>query len=149
MQPCSLIKNKELSVKMKKDIPVYEVKDIAIAIVKEENELAQTIWNVYMLNLKETQIEGVLVTSKGYGIVNDEKLLTSTLRHFLDKIAPMSYLKIEPIMEDVFGLTNEFWVSFYHNKILYDKKYIFLAESITQENLITVPLINKPGVMIK
>ncbi|MDQ3193318.1 MAG: hypothetical protein M3Q58_17175 [Bacteroidota bacterium] len=134
---------------MKKDIPVYEVKDIAIAIVKEENELAQTIWNVYMLNLKETQIEGVLVTSKGYGIVNDEKLLTSTLRHFLDKIAPMSYLKIEPIMEDVFGLTNEFWVSFYHNKILYDKKYIFLAESITQENLITVPLINKPGVMIK
>ncbi|HET6244446.1 MAG: hypothetical protein H0V01_06880 [Bacteroidetes bacterium] len=134
---------------MKKDIPVLEVKDIAIAIVKEENELAQTIWNVYMLNLKNMEIEGVLVTSKGYGIVNEKKLTTSTLRHFLDKMAPMSYMKIEPIMEDVFKLNNEYWISFYQNKTLFDKKYIFLAESVTQENLITIPLINKPGVMIK
>ncbi len=134
---------------MKKDIPDYKVEDIAIAIVKEENELAQTIWNVYLLNLKNSKIESVLVTSKGYGIVNEEKVITSTLRHFLDTVDSMSYAKIEPIMEDVFGLSNEYWISFYHNTLLYDKKYVFLAESITKENLITVPLINKPGVMIK
>lgn len=134
---------------MKKDIPIYEVKDIAIAVVKEENELAQTVWNVYMLNLKNKPIEGILVTSKGYGLVNGEKIVTSTLRHFLDTLPPQSFMKIEPIMEDVFGLNNEYWISFYQHKILYDKKYIFLAESITEDNLISIPLINKPGVMIK
>jgi HJR/Mrr/RecB family endonuclease len=134
---------------MKKDIPFYEVEDVAIAIVKEENELGQTVWNVYMLNLKSNSIEGVLVTSKGYGEMNGEKIKTSTLRHFLDTIGPKSFVKIEPIMEDLFGLNNEYWISFYLNKEIYDKKYIFLAESITDNNLINIPLINRPGVMIK
>jgi CRISPR/Cas system-associated exonuclease Cas4 (RecB family) len=134
---------------MKKDIVFPEVEDIAIAIVKEENELAQIEWNAYMINLKQKPIEGVLVTSKGYGEINGKKVLTSTLRHFLDVIEAKSYSKIEPVIEDVFGLNNEYWISFYLNKTIYDKKYIFLPESITEENLINIPLINKPGVMIK
>jgi hypothetical protein len=134
---------------MKKDIQFPAVEDIAIAVVKEENELAQVEWNVYMLNLKNRPIEGVLVTSKGYGEVNGEKILTSTLRHFLDSMEPRSFSKIEPIIEDVFGLNNEYWISFYENRVIHDKKYIFLPESITAENLITIPLLNKPGVMIK
>ncbi len=133
---------------MKKDIPELKVEDIALSIVKEKNELEETIWNVYVINLKPNAIEGVLVTSKGYGQLNGEPVKTSTLRHFLDTVPGKSYTLIEPIMEDVFGLNNEFWISFFHNKVLYDKKYIFLAESITEKNLINVPLINKEGVVI-
>jgi hypothetical protein len=134
---------------MIKDIPNFQVEDIALAVVKEENELAQTVWNVYLLNLKPKPIEGVLVSSKGYGEINGESVKTSTLRHFLDTLQPKTFSKIEPIMEDVFGLNNEYWISFYLDKVMYDKKYIFLAESITDENLIQIPLINKPGVMIR
>jgi hypothetical protein len=134
---------------MIKDIPNYPVEDIALAVVREENELAQPEWNVYMLNLKPNPIEGVLVTSKGYGIINGESVKTSTLRHFLDTLQPKSFKMIEPIMEDVFGLNNEYWVSFYQNKIMYDKKYVFLPETIIEENFINIPVLNKPGVMIK
>jgi hypothetical protein len=134
---------------MIKDIPNIPVEDIALAIVKEENELAQPEWNVYIVNLKKKPIEGVLVTSKGYGIVNGESVKTSTLRHFLDTLGPMSFSLIEPIMEDVFGLNNEYWVSFYQDKIMYDKKYVFLPETIIEENFITIPVLNKQGVMIK
>ena len=134
---------------MKKDIPQYIVKDIAVAVVKEQNEQGEIIWNVYLLNLKDKPIEGVLVTSKGYGNINGTDLNTSTLRHSLDTIPPKSFKKIEPIMENVFGLSNEYWISFYQNRTLYDKKYIFLAESIKEKHLIKVPLINKKGVMIK
>ena len=134
---------------MKKDIPQYIVKDIAVAVVKEQDEQGGIIWNVYLLNLKDKPIEGVLVTSKGYGNINGTDLNTSTLRHSLDTIPPKSFRKIEPIMENVFGLSNEYWISFYQNRTLYDKKYIFLAESIREEHLIKIPLINKKGVMIK
>lgn len=134
---------------MKKDIIPPEVKDIAVAVVKEKNETSEEVWNVYMLNLKQVAIEGVLVTSTGYGLIQGEGRKTSTLRHFLDTIPASSFAKIEPIMETVFGLNNEFWVSFYINKVMYDKKYIFLAESISETNCITIPLINKKGVMIK
>lgn len=134
---------------MKKDITPPVVEDIAVAVVKEQNELAETEWNVYLLNLKKKQIEGVLVTSQGYGLLNDEDVKTSTLRHFLDELKPFSYSKIEPIVENLFGLNNEYWVSFYVDKVMYDKKYIFLPETIKEENFITIPLINKKGVMIK
>ena len=134
---------------MKKDIIPQIVEDIAVAVVTEENDLGEKEWNVYLLNLKKEKIEGVLVTSKGYGSLDGEEVKTSTLRHFLDEVKAQSFVKIEPIVETVFGLNNEFWVSFYINKIMYDKKYIFLAESITPTNLITIPLINKKGVMIK
>jgi hypothetical protein len=134
---------------MKKDINPPIVEDIALAIVKEQNELGEDEWNVYMLNLKKELIEGVLVTSKGYGSYNGEDVKTSTLRHFLDEMPPRSFTKIEPIMENLFGLNNEYWVSFYINHVMYDKKYIFLAESIREDNFIPIPLIGKKGVMIR
>lgn len=134
---------------MKKDIEFPEVKNIAVAIITETNELNQEEWNVYLINFKNNPIEGVLVSSRGYGELNQEKRATSELRHFLNIIDPKSFVKIEPIVEDVFGLNNEYWVSFYENKQIFDKKFIFLPESITKENLISIPLINKKGVLIK
>ena len=134
---------------MKKDIIPPVVENVAIAVVKEQNELDQTIWNVYLLNFKKEKIEGVLVTSKGYGVYNNEDVKTSTLRHFLDEVNANDFKKIEPIVETVFGLNNEFWVSFFMKNVMYDKKYIFLPETIKDENFILIPLIKKKGVMIK
>lgn len=134
---------------MKKDIHPPEVTDIAITVVKEANENGKDVWNVYLLNLKNKPIEGVLVTSTGYGLIQGEGRKTSTLRHFLDTIPAQSFAKIEPIVEAVFGINNEYWVSFYIDKVMHDKKYIFLAESISEANCINVPLLNKKGVMIK
>jgi hypothetical protein len=134
---------------MIKDIEYPEVKDIAIAIASEENEVGELVWNVYLINLKNELIEGVLVSSKGYGTIDGEAVKTSTLRHFLDEVKPNSFMKVEPIMEDVFRLSNEYWVSFYINKIIYDKKFIFLPETINSEYFTLIPILNKRGVMIK
>ncbi len=134
---------------MKKDIVPPVVEDIAVAVVKELNELNEEEWNVYLLNLKKEKIEGVLVTSKGYGVYNEEEVKTSTLRHFLDIVEANSFKKIEPIVETVFGLNNEYWVSFFQHNVMYDKKYIFLPETVKEENFTPIPILNKKGVMIK
>ena len=134
---------------MKKDILHPPVEDVALVVVKEEDLLAQPEWNVYLVNMRPETIEGVLVTSKGYGNINGEDLKTSTLRHFLDIVPPHSYAKVEQIMDNLFGLNNEYWLSFYLNKLIYDKKYIFLPETIREENFVTIPILNKRGVMIK
>lgn len=134
---------------MLKDIPKLEVENIVIAIVPEENEIAEEIWNVYLINLYDQKIEGVLVSSKGYGVRNGEEVKTSTLRHFIGKVESLDFAKIELIIKDVFGLSNEYWISFYLGKEIYDKKYIFLPESITEENFTMIPFLNKRGVMIR
>ena len=134
---------------MLKDIPKLVVENIIVAIVPEENGLGEQIWSVYLVNLYDQKIEGVLVSSKGYGIRNGEDVKTSTLRHFIGTIEPQDYAKIELIIKDVFGLSNEYWISFYLGKDMYDKKYVFLPESITEENLTAIPVLNKRGVMIR
>lgn len=133
---------------MKEDIDFPKVKDIVLAVVKEADGLEEA-WNVYLVNLKKELIHNVLVTSKGYGLKNGEHVKTSTLRHHFDELKPHDFLKIEPIQKELFGLSNEYWVSFYIDRTIYDKKYVFLAESIKEEHFINIPVINKKGVMLK
>lgn len=133
---------------MKKDIEIPVVEDIAIAVILEEEE-GENRWNVYLLNLKNEPIRNVLIVSKGYGELDGEARSTSTLRYFFDEIPAKEYAKVEPIMDFTFGLSNEYWVSFYIGDTIYDKRYIFLPESISEKNFTHVPLIDIEGVMIK
>ena len=136
---------------MKKDLDIPKVENISVAVVKELNEEKTTeIYNVYLLNLKDTGIKNVLVSSKGYGSNSNtgEEVKTATLRHFIGDVDANDFAKIEPIIEELFGISNEYWVSFYWGGRIHDKKFIFLAESITDDNMINVPLIDKKGVVI-
>jgi len=132
---------------MIKDIVFPEVEDIAVAVVQEIEGLDE--YNVYLINLKNTDIKNVLVTSTGYGVINEEHKKTSTLRHFFEEIKQHDFMTIEPITKEVFGLSNEYWVSFTLNNQLLDKKFVFLAETIVESNFVNVPIINKKGVLIK
>jgi len=132
---------------MLKDINREEVEDIAIAVVPGEND--SNIWEVYMINLKEEGLDNVIVASKGYGMYNGEEVKTSVLRHYLGAFEPLDIRLIEPIQKEVFGLNNEYWVSFYIGTNIFDKKFIFLPESISEDNFTRVPFINRMGVIIR
>lgn len=137
---------------MKKDIPVRKVEQLAVAIIprvdtnlKDETDL----WDVFIINLKQAPIKNVFISSKGYGEIDNEQRKTTTLRHFFKEIPPESAVQIEPIQQVVFQLTNEYWVSFTYEDYMYDKRYVFVIDSITSQNFTTVPIIQRKGVMIR
>ena len=134
---------------MKKDLPVNIVEDLAMAVVFINSTPEVKNWTVYLVNLKDEPINNVLISSKGYGEKDGRMVKTSVLRHFLGDMEAKSFKGVEAIDTEVFGLTNEYWLSYYINGTIYDKKFIFLPESIVDENLIRIPLVDKPGVMIK
>ncbi|MGY3052113.1 hypothetical protein ACVWYG_000300 [Pedobacter sp. UYEF25] len=134
---------------MKADLPENTVEEIGMAVVLMSETPEVKNWTVYLINLKHIEINNVLISSKGYGDKNGKPVKTSVLRHFLGDIKAQSFKGVEAIDTEVFGLTNEYWLSYYVNGTIYDKKFIFLPESIVDENLIKIPLVNKPGVMIK
>jgi len=133
---------------MKKDIEFHEVKNVAVAVVREGGDDSED-WTVYLVNLNDFPLTGVFITSKGYGSVNNEDRKTSELRWFFEQVPPSGVVKVEAIVEDVFALHNEYWVSYYVGREIYDKRFVFLAESIKPENFTTIPVINEKGVMIK
>ncbi|MGB1102850.1 MAG: hypothetical protein ACPG21_04410 [Crocinitomicaceae bacterium] len=136
---------------MRKDIDIPKVEDISVAVVKELNdEKTAEVYNVYILNQKSESIEDVLVSSRGYGQNKStgEKIVSSTLRHYIGTVEKQGFAKIEPIVEEVFGLNNEYWVSFYVDGKIFDKKFIFLPETIVDENMVKIPIMDKMGVII-
>ena len=86
---------------------------------------------------------------KGYGTLDEKKVNTSTLRHFFESIERESHQLIEPISEEVFGLSNEYFVTFYIDNIIYDKKFVFVPDAIKDEHFTKVRIIQKEGVLIK
>lgn len=128
-----------------------KVDNVAVAVVEEVNESKEKMLYAYLLNLRDDIMEGIIVTSAGYGENPEtgERVKTSTLRHSLEVLLPNEAAKIEPIMEDVLGLANEFWVSFWVNETMYDKKFVFLPESIDEKKMKVLPILGQKGVMIK
>jgi len=135
---------------MREELKGPVVENVGVAVIQLENELNEKLYEVYLLNLKEEIIEGIIITCKGYGenAVTGEKVKTATMRHSLEVLLPNEAAKIEPIMEEVFGIANEYWVSFWINDTMYDKKFVFVPESISEKNMKKIPVLGEKGVMI-
>ena len=132
---------------MKEHINFEPVEGVAVAIAVEKNEIGEDIWNVFLLNNNPYYLDNVLVASKGYGIHDGKEVKTSVLRHMFEQVPPKSAVKVEPIDPAIFHITNEYWVSYYIGSKIYDKKYVFVPESIIAENLVDISLLNAKGIL--
>ena len=121
---------------MKDELKGPKVEKVSVAIVEMmvENEKS---YYAYLLNLREDIMEGIIISSTGYGqnTKTGDRIKTSTLRHSIEVLLPNEAARIEPIMPEVFGLSNEYWVSFWVNEVMYDKRFVFPAESISEKNM--------------
>ena len=123
------------------------VEGVQVAIARKENIIGGYDWQVFLINQKDVAIKTVFVTSKGYGRKGDEEQKTSTLRHFFVEVQPDTHEVVESIMPDVFHLNNEYWVSYYVDGQVFDKKYIFVPDSIVEEHLVAIPALGLDGIL--
>lgn len=132
---------------MKKDIEIPEVKNVTLAVVREKNILNQDEWKVFIINNNTYPIENTLVASQGYGEKEGEQQRTSTLRHFLETVPAEGFAMVEPIDPSLFHLNNEYWVSYYVDTQIYDRRFVFVPESICEENLTFIKELAMEGVL--
>ncbi len=135
---------------MKKDIIIPEVENVFMAIVQEwSDEFMEKVWYAYLVNDSDFQLDGVMVVSKAFGTIDGEMKKTSLLRHAFAEIPEVSVAKIELIEKSVLALNNEFMVTFFIGNTLYDKKFIFKANSIQEANQEEVPILFVDGVIVR
>ncbi|MGK7389196.1 MAG: hypothetical protein ACNS60_02560 [Candidatus Cyclobacteriaceae bacterium M2_1C_046] len=128
---------------MRKDIKIPEVKNVQIAIVKEDEES----WKVYIINNNNTDINDTLVVTRGYGQRDGNAIQTSTLRHYIGTVKAKSYSAVERMDPELFDLSHEFWVTFYIKENIYDKKFIFRTESLSEKNLSYIKELDAEGII--
>ncbi|MBU2975135.1 hypothetical protein [Zobellia sp. B3R18] len=129
---------------MKKDIEIPIAKDVHVAIIREWNDdFLSKDWNAYIINNRPDQIELTIVVSKGY----DAERKTSTMRHGIGTILPKSFKKVEMLLEDVLALDNEFFVTFFAEGKLFEKRFLFPKNTISEKDLGPIPIIEKEGIL--
>ncbi|KOY86424.1 hypothetical protein AD998_09955 [bacterium 336/3] len=132
---------------MKKDIDFPTVEGVKVAIVRKKNEINEFEWFAYLLNTDEVDLYNVIISCRGYGEINGEKRATSTLRYFFEHIPALSSHLIEPISPEVFVLSSEYWVSYYIQERIFDKKFVFPPEMIEEENYVYIKQIDLEGIL--
>ncbi len=132
---------------MIKDIKIPEVKNVTLAVARKKDIAAQDEWHVYLINNNEFEIENTLVASTGYGVKNGEEQRTSILRHILKTIPARSVSLIESIDPTVFHLNNEYWVSYYIGNQIFDKRFVFVPDSIREEHISFIKELEMEGVL--
>ena len=138
---------------MKQHLQQVAVTDVVVAIApREQSTGPDDLWDMYLINLRERPLANVLVTSQGYGVIDGANKSTTVLRHFHPELAPGQAARIEPVQPALFGITNEYWVSFNdggEDGPMLDRKYIFRAGTLGPDKLVNVPGLERPGIFLR
>jgi hypothetical protein len=137
---------------VKQDISFDQVEGVSVAIVPaDDNALTpdgQPLWQVYLLNHNDFPLTNVIVNANGYGQQSDgEKVRTSTLRYVFEEVPAHTAVPVEPIDPGLFHLNNQYWVSYYHGPQIFDKKFIFVPDSIVPDNFTSIALLDRVGIL--
>ncbi|QQX77668.1 MULTISPECIES: hypothetical protein [Aequorivita] len=131
---------------MRKDIEIPKAENVHIVAVKEwDKDFTEQQWYIYLVNNREDVIETVLVMSRG----KSEDRKTSTLRHGLGNMKPKTSAKVEFIPTEVLGFTNEYLVTFFAENKLFERKFTFEPNSISEENVTPIPVLGSEGILAK
>ena len=137
---------------MKQDISFDPIEGVSVAVVlaadQAFNAEGQPIWQVYLLNENDFPLENVIINANGYGQQpTGEKVRTSTLRYLFEQVPPHAAVPVEPLDPSLFHLNNQYWVSYYRGARIFDKKFIFVPDSIVPDNFSHIPLLDRVGVL--
>jgi len=132
---------------MKKDIVIPKVENVYVVAVKEWNDdFQENTWYAYLVNNTNEKLEMPIVVSRAYGKINGEDRITGTFRHGFQELLSNEFTKIELLENNVLQLSNEFYLTYFVDGKLYDKKFIFQQNGINDNATATIPVMNKRGV---
>lgn len=134
---------------MKKDIQIPEVKDVHVAAVQQTNKQGDNAWYVHLINNKTVPLENIMITTRGYVFEDGkEQFVSSTMRHKMAVLPAKSAAKIELIDPQVFEIFNEYWVTFFCENQLLERKFTFGPHTIDAEFLAPIPVLPMPGIIV-
>ena len=135
---------------MKSDIKIPEVENVFLAAISEySDDFGENIWNVYLVNDSDFNLESVMIVSSASGTLNGEMKKTSLLRHAFVHIPAVSVVKVEMIEKSVLQLNNEFMVTYFIENTLYDKRFIFEKHFDALCEIEEVPILFVDGIVVR
>ena len=135
---------------MKKDILIPEVKNVYVAAVLMTDDTGDQQWWIHLINDSSSPLENVMIQSRGHSNLDTKYgVKTATLRKGIKVLPAKSAAKLEPIMPEVFHLFNEYWVTFFEENTLKDRKFIFGPYTIEAAIKEDLPVLRDKGILVR
>ena len=135
---------------MKKDILIPEVKNVYVAAVLITDDTGDQQLLIHLINDSISPLENVMIQSRGYSNLDTKSgVKTATLRKVIKVLPAKSAAKLEPIMPEVFHLFNEYWVTFFEENTLKDRKFIFGPYTIEAAIKEDLPVLRDKGILVR
>ena len=135
---------------MKKDIHIPEVKNVFVAAVLITDDTGDQQWWIHLINDNTSPLENIMIQSRGYSNLDTKSgVKTATLRKVIKVLPAKSAAKLEPIMPEVFHLFNEYWVTFFEENTLKDRKFIFGPHTIEAAIKEDLPVLKDKGILVR
>ncbi|PHI19876.1 hypothetical protein CEQ90_10815 [Lewinellaceae bacterium SD302] len=133
---------------MKKDIIERPSTGVEVVIAPRPEDMNGQLWDVWLVNHNGFPLTNILISSRGYGLVDGREKETATLRHFVEELDAKSSHLVEPIQTAIFGITNEYWLSYNVGTEMLEKKFIFLPNTIAATALCKIDVLEREGVTV-
>jgi hypothetical protein len=135
---------------LKTDITIPIVENVFFAAIPEWSEdFGETVYNIYLINDSDYDLESIMVVSQAFGTLDGEMKKTSSLRHAFIQLLAVSVVKVEMIEKRVLALNNEFSLTYFIGNTLYDKRFILKANFTQNEKMEEVPILFVDGFMVR
>lgn len=133
---------------MKKDIVIPKVENVHVVAIQDwSDDFQENCWYAYLLNATNETLEMAMIVSRAYGLIDGEMRNTMSLRHAFAKVEPQTAVRIEFLENNLLQLDNEFSLSYFLDNKMFDKKFIFTANTINKNNQTDLPVVNKLGIL--
>jgi hypothetical protein len=133
---------------MKSDIIVPIVENVFIVAIQDwSDDFQENCWYAYLLNATDKPLETAMIVSRAYGLIDGEERNTMSLRHAFAIVEPQSAVRIEFLENNLLQLDNEFLLSYFIGNQMFDKKFIFKANTINEKAKTDLPVVNKQGIL--
>ncbi len=116
----------------------------AIRIAATPDSRIRQGWRVWLLHIGSKPINHVLISAVGKDLKGQPQ--TTTLRRHWTILHPGDIQYVESLIahQDVF--LHLYLVSYWMDQLLYEQWLVFPAESLSPENLVLIPQLEKSGV---
>lgn len=108
-----------------------------------------SIWEVVLMNVSNSVVQNLIISSSAQGWIDGASMQTDVNRKFVEVLKPQSFVKVEPLKNEVMQLKNTFVVSYSVEGQLFEKTFDFQKGDSTFNALEIIPVLEVEGLWIK
>lgn len=109
---------------MRKDFEIPSSEGICIAMIPKQDGDGKKVWSVGLYNERPDTVFNVIINAQGSGHIKGKEKHTDKVRFLIDSLDPGAFHPFEILLRESTELTNTYWVSFFSNNELCDRKII-------------------------